>query len=131
VDKMTEIKSAFFKEEEIGKTSELLEIGKTLEDLAVDNDNYIDESAFKPFRFYSADFVVMFNDTDPLDLENKKKLMEHFYNTNLDFFKKKNLELTHPFLKPGRIPLADIDSHGREVLPLLEKRQFVKSVLLV
>ena len=108
-----------------------VEIGKTLEDLAVDNDNYIDESAFKPFRFYSADFVVMFNDTDPLDLENKKKLMEHFYNTNLDFFKKKNLELTHPFLKPGRIPLADIDSHGREVLPLLEKRQFVKSVLLV
>lgn len=36
------------------------EIGKTLEDLAIDNDQYISDEAFKPFEHYSADFNVKF-----------------------------------------------------------------------
>ena len=37
-----------------------VEIGKTLEDLTLDDDKYISDSAFLPFNHYSADFVVRF-----------------------------------------------------------------------
>jgi hypothetical protein len=39
-----------------------VEIGKTLEDLATDNDQWIGDDAFQPFRHYSADFNVRFYD---------------------------------------------------------------------
>lgn len=39
-----------------------VEIGKTLEDLAKDNDQWIGDDAFQPFRHYSADFNVRFYD---------------------------------------------------------------------
>lgn len=108
-----------------------VEIGKTLEDLAMDDDHYIDQSAFKPFRHFSADFVVMFFDTDQHALNKKNELIHKFYEKNRSFFMKHKLNFDHPYMKPGRIPLADIDSHGREVLQLLETRQFVKCVQLI
>jgi hypothetical protein len=39
-----------------------VEIGKTLEDLATDNDQWIGDDAFQPFRHYSADFNIRFYD---------------------------------------------------------------------
>jgi hypothetical protein len=39
-----------------------VEIGKTIEDLANDNDRWIGDDAFQPFRHYSADFNVRFYD---------------------------------------------------------------------
>lgn len=108
-----------------------VEIGKTLEDLAIDNDEYIEWSAFKPFRFYSADFVVMFYDQDDKTLRLKRELCRQFYDKHKEFFLKNKLPIDHHFLKPGRIPLADIDSHGQDVLQLLETRQYVKSVQII
>lgn len=39
-----------------------VEIGKTLEDLASDNDQWIGDDAFQPFNHYSADFNIRFYD---------------------------------------------------------------------
>ena len=47
------------------------EIGKTLEDLSVDNDQYIHDDAFKPFSHYSADFCVKYYDDDELTVKRK------------------------------------------------------------
>lgn len=40
-----------------------VEIGKTLEDLSIDEDHWIGEDAFQPFLRYSADFSVRFYDS--------------------------------------------------------------------
>lgn len=104
------------------------EIGKTLEDLAIDHDAYIGEDAFKPYKFFNADFTVLFYNSD-LDLVMKKReAVRKFYLANSKFFLDKGYYPEHPHLRMGMIPLADLDSHGQELVQLLKHRQFVKSV---
>jgi len=108
-----------------------VEIGKTLEDLAIDNDQYIGEEAFQPYQHYSADFAIMFYDRDSKDVDTVKQKMIQFYQQNKNFFYKRKLSLDNFKLRPGRIPIADLDSHGKELLQLLKDKQFVKSVDLI
>lgn len=105
-----------------------VEIGKTIEDLTVDNDRYISTEAFQPFRHYSADFVVKFFNTDKLEVSISIQKMREFYNKHIDFFNSQNLEFDSPYLKPGTIPLAEIES--KITLNDIETRQCVKSVTL-
>lgn len=104
------------------------EIGKTLEDLAIDNDQYISDDAFKPFKHYSADFGVLFADSDFQQVCQKRDLINEYYLKNSEFFLKQGLGQDHPYLKIGKIPLADIDSSPHDVLQSLRTRQYVKSV---
>ncbi len=101
-----------------------VEIGKTLHDLMLDNDNYIDPAAFQPFTHYSADFVVKFWNDKNADLHDK---LAHYYDQNKDFFQ----SLGHSWLdlkkSVGAIPVADLDYSG-DILKDLETRQFVKAV---
>jgi len=108
-----------------------VEIGKTLENLAVDNDHYISDEAFKPFRYYSADFLILFTDSNINRVTTKRELMKKYYNSNMDFFTAQGLEFAHPYLRPGKIPLAELDSSSLDVLQLLQTRQYVKSVKLI
>jgi hypothetical protein len=108
-----------------------VEIGKTLEDLAIDDDQYISDDAFRPYHHYSADFVVLFHNSIMSDIQTKRKRMKEFYSAHADFFISKNINFDDPMIKPGRIPIADLDSHGTELLQLLKTRQFVKSVSLI
>lgn len=100
------------------------EIGKTLYDLMLDNDNYIDPAAFQPFTHYSADFVVKFWNDKNAYLHDK---LAHYYDQNKDFFQ----SLGHSWLdlkkSVGAIPVADLDYSG-DILTDLETRQFVKAV---
>jgi hypothetical protein len=107
-----------------------VEIGKTLEDLAVDNDQYIADEAFRPFRHYSADFGVLFADSDFQQVCQRRDLVRDYYLSNSEFFLKRGLHSEHAYLKIGRIPLADIDSSPGDVLQLLRTRQYVKSVTI-
>ncbi len=108
-----------------------VEIGKTLEDLAIDNDQYINEQAFKPFSFYSADFCVRLHDADAELRSHKHKLMQEFFSNNRDFFINKGYTESDSRLRPGSIPLAQLVSHDEEILQLLENRQYVKSVYFI
>jgi hypothetical protein len=104
-----------------------VEIGKTLEDLAYDNDDYIGDGAFQPFRHYSADFNVKFYHRQ---IDNNDAILKEYYDAHSNFFAKRNLSWGHPYLSAGSIPLADIvDSHN--VVKEITTRQRVKSVTLI
>jgi hypothetical protein len=107
-----------------------VEIGKTLTDLALDNDQYISDEAFKPFTYYSADFTVRFFHPKLDMLALIKAHVSKYYSQNKQFFLARGLEENHPLLKPGLPPIADLDNAPNNVLELLASRQFVKSVNL-
>lgn len=105
-----------------------VEIGKTIEDLALDNDRYISDEAFKPFSFFSADFAVTFFESDLNWIFEKRDLVRNYYLKHSKFFLDKGYYAGHPHLTLGKIPLADIDYSQPDVLQLIQTRQYVKSV---
>lgn len=98
-----------------------VEIGKTVQDLAQDNDRYIAPGAFQPFRHYSADFVVRFFEQTDIQAKEKSAIIEAYYQDHKDFF-----GLWQSYYASGNIPLADIVNIN-DVYEI-EPRQFVKSV---
>ena len=105
-----------------------VEIGKTLEDLTFDDDHYISDDAFRPFKHYSADFVVMLADSNVIEVSERRLKIAKYYKKHHKFFLDRNLGPTHPHLAAGRIPLADIDTIPGNIVQLLSTRQYVNSV---
>jgi hypothetical protein len=104
------------------------EIGKTLEDLTVDRDNYIGDNMFKPYDFYSADFVVKFWDDTTQEVQNKLQSMQQYYNTHQEFFAKQGYNnFNNPKLLPLRFPVAQlVETMPREqLLEEIKQRQHV------
>jgi hypothetical protein len=91
------------------------EIGKPLEALMQDQDNYITDEAFKPFNYYSADFTVRFWDED---LSKKLSAMNQYYQNNRLFFQDRGYtQFWHPRLLPYIFPVAElIETISREQL---------------
>lgn len=98
-----------------------VEIGKTVEELAVDNDQYIAPGAFQPFRRYSADFVVRFFEQTQSQADAKRAIMLAYYEKH-----KHTLGPWQPCFVNGNIPVADLV--GSLDLSQLQNRQYVKSV---
>jgi hypothetical protein len=98
------------------------EIGKTLEDLAFDNDQYIRSGAFQPFRHYSADFVVRFYEQTPEQAAEKRAIIDAYYRSQRAVFGE-----WQSCYRPGAVAVADIV----DPVPFkeLETRQYIKSVL--
>lgn len=97
------------------------EIGKTLADLAYDNDTYIAPSAFQPFKHYSADFVVRFFEQTQLQADERCAIIETYYKKN-----KNRFGYWKPEYVDGNIPVALLN--GVVDLSQIETRQFVKGV---
>lgn len=110
-----------------------VEIGKTLDDLAMDNDQYIFDSGFQPFRHYSADFNIKFWNDDPRQVVDNRAKIKHYYDQNSEFFKQKQLPWGHRLLTNGSVPLADLVYSGskKELLKKLESHQQVAEVILL
>jgi hypothetical protein len=108
-----------------------VEIGKTLEDLSVDNDHYIFDSAFKPFTSISADFIVKYFNEDKDSIEKKHSDIVKYYNKHKEFFEERNLSLDHPYLTPGLIPVAEVEQIPNDLIDNLKSRQWVKSINLI
>jgi hypothetical protein len=110
-----------------------VEIGKTLDDLAMDNDQYIFDSGFQPFRHYSADFNIKFWNDDPRQVVDNRAKIKHYYDQNSEFFKQKQLPWGHRLLTSGSVPLADLVYSGskKELLKKLESHQQVAEVILL
>jgi len=106
------------------------EIGKTLEHLSVDNDRYVSDTAFKPFRNISADFIVNYYDDDPGQIETKLHIMKEYYYTHKKFFSDRGLPWGHPYLSPGLIPVAEIENMPADLIDKIKTRQWVKSITL-
>ena len=108
-----------------------VEIGKTLEDLAIDDDKYIAPEAYKPFRHYTADFVVRYFGTSTNTWRNNRIKIKNYYEKNKDFFDERGLPLSHPYNRPGHIPLADLMPGQLGIQQEIAKRQFVKTVKII
>jgi hypothetical protein len=100
-----------------------VEIGKTLEDLASDYDQYIEDGAFQPFKHYSADFVVRFSDQTTRQATEAHDKIYAYYQQHKDKFAPWQTCYTN-----GKFPLADLE--GELDLSAIDNRQLVKSVQL-
>lgn len=85
------------------------EIGKTLEDLTQDRDNYISDEAFCPFNHYSADFNVRMYTEPPDHVSEKLCRMQEYYTQHRDFFFDRGFTtFEDPRLLPLRFPVAEL-----------------------
>lgn len=108
-----------------------VEIGKTIEDLANDNDMYIEEDAYKPFRHYTADFVVRFFTSSKETWKTNRIKIKQYYEKNKNFFDSKGLPLAHPYNRPGNIPLADLITKNINIPVEIRKRQYVSNITII
>ena len=94
------------------------EIGKTLEDLTQDRDNYISDDAFKPFSHYSADFSVRMHAETADYVSEKIMRMQEYYNQHKEFFFDCGFTtFQDPRLLPLRFPVAElIETQPRDQL---------------
>jgi hypothetical protein len=109
------------------------EIGKTLEHLAMDRDRYIGDNMFKPYDFYSADFVVKFWDDTSEEISTRLEHMQEYYNTHQDFFNSRGYtKFNDPRLLPLRFPVAQlVETMPREqLLTEIQQRQQVSRVYI-
>jgi hypothetical protein len=106
------------------------EIGKTVEDLAHDNDSYISDDAFKPFDHYSADFNVAFYNRD---LESKVPDMAKYMREHQQFFLDRGIDTVYNTRAlPLRFPLARlVETVSRSaLLAEIAQRQYITRVTL-
>jgi hypothetical protein len=107
------------------------EIGKTLENLTQDRDNYISDEAFRPFNHYSADFVVRFFEEN-INIVGKRVIaMSTYYQQHREFFEQRGYaDFQHPRLLPLYFPVAElIETMPRnELLETIRKYQQVTQV---
>jgi hypothetical protein len=100
------------------------EIGKTLEDLASDDDDYIGDAAFQPFRHYSADFVVRFGAQTTRQAEANRAKIYAYYQQH-----QAKLGPWQVCYTNGQFALADLE--GKLDLDAVANRQMVQSVKLI
>ena len=89
-----------------------VEIGKDLLALALDNDQYISDSAFMPWQRYSADFNVKFWSDSKEDIQHLTRKVNQYYQCNSEFLD----QYVHSQVW-GYLPVADcIDKFDIEQL---------------
>jgi hypothetical protein len=106
------------------------EIGKTVEDLAQDNDKYIGDDAFRPFGHYSADFNIQFYDRDLNDRYDK---VQQYIDEHSDFFLAHGItNVYNTQARPQRFPVADLIYTGNcdQLLADIASRQWVQQVTI-
>jgi hypothetical protein len=109
------------------------EIGKTLEDLTQDRDNYIGEDAFLPFNHYSADFNVRMHEETIGYVSDKLVRMQEYYNLHRDFFFDQGFTtFQDPRLLPLRFPVAElIETQPREqLINAIRQQQHITKISL-
>lgn len=109
------------------------EIGKTLEDLTQDRDNYIGHDAFKPFNLYSADFNVRLHEETVTYAAEKILRMQQYYLDHQTFFYDRGYPTFQDSrLLPLRFPVAQlIETMSREqLLKEIQQRQLVTKVTI-
>ena len=109
------------------------EIGKTLEDLTQDRDNYISDDAFKPFSHYSADFNVRMYEETVEYVSDKLVRMQEYYNLHRDFFFDQGFAtFQDPRLLPLRFPVAElIETQPRDqLIEAIKQHQHITQVTL-
>lgn len=91
------------------------DIGKQLEDLAIDEDQYVADDAFVPFTHYSADIVTRFWDLSAEDVGERFAFINDYYTIHQEFFNKKGFKgIDDPRFALGSLPLAELEYVSRD-----------------
>jgi hypothetical protein len=110
-----------------------VEIGKTLLDLVIDNDTYIDDEAFRPFNYYNPDFVVRLFELDSNVVDLMLQNMQQYYQDHYDFFVNRGYsQFDHVRLQPLQFPVASIiETVPRDqLIKDIQQRQLVTRVYI-
>ena len=110
-----------------------VEIGKTLEELTQDQDQYIEDDAFKPWDFYSADFVVRLFELSESEVLAKAVSMMNYFDQHQEFFHSRRYSsIGNVKLAPLKFPVAQlIETVSRDqLLADIQQRQFVTQVTI-
>lgn len=107
-----------------------VEIGKTLEDLSRDNDQYIADDAFRPFKQFSADFNIKFYDVAAEEAQATTDKMYAYYDQHQQWFEQQGYYRNDLRIRPGQIPLAQLitDLSRQEVFELIRTHQCITAV---
>ena len=108
-----------------------VEIGKTLQDMALDDDDHIGDEAYKPFRHYASDFIIRYWGMTVESINKYHRMYKEHYDENKEFYDSR-YNYSHIYNRPGNIPLAKLQTHLSpiEVVTEIQKRQCVSSVKL-
>lgn len=106
-----------------------VEIGKTLQELSIDNDHHISPEAYKPFRHYASDFVIRYFSSSHQSWLQFKKIFRKHYEENNEFYDS-SYDYSHPYNRPGNIPLAKLKTHlpQKEVIESIRDRSQVSDI---
>lgn len=105
-----------------------VEIGKTLEDLMKDNDKYIDDDAFKPWEYFSADFKVMLTNSNTIESRIEKQQCLEYFRLNREFFELRGYKEFDPRLRPGAVHIGQMRYRNADIINDIAEHQFVQSV---
>jgi len=109
-----------------------VEIGKTIEDLWRDKDEYIEPEAFQPFCRFSADFTVKFYDEDINTVKNIMESCSKYFNEKKKFFNSLGYKKLEKKLLPGLPKIGSLVYNNKlEVIKNIESRQMIKLVILL
>lgn len=110
-----------------------VEIGKTLLDLAIDGDKYISDDAFRPFNYYSADFVVRFYEPTKEEIDRNLSLAKNYFYTHQEFFQARGYS-SHDDVRllPLFFPVADlVENRPRDqLINAIAQQQKIKKIYL-
>lgn len=110
------------------------EIGKTLEDLTLDRDNYISDEAFRPFNHFSADFNVKMHEEPDSEIAEKLSMIETYFNEHVGFFQSRGYTTVNdPRLLPLRFPVAELveTMPRKQLLAEIQRRQQVTNITIL
>lgn len=110
-----------------------VEIGKTAMDLTLDNDQYIFDTAFKPFEHYSADFVAYFYENTDSEIAERRQLLEQYYQQHRQFFQRLGINDTDDYrIKPVRFKVAQLQTQDRhKIINQLQANQLIADIELI
>lgn len=109
-----------------------VEIGKTAQDLARDNDIYLADEMFQPFTHYSADFLVTFYNQPAGDMRSVLQSIDRYWQNNRDFFQKFGINASNDTrMMPFRFKVAQLQytsGHEHAIIDMIRQNQIVTSV---
>lgn len=109
-----------------------VEIGKTLEDLMKDDDQYILPESFKPWENFSADFRITLNNTNTIESRINREKCLCYYDTNKEFFESQGYSKYDTRLRPGFIHIGKMRYTNQEhIFNLIKEHQYVLEVNFV
>ena len=109
-----------------------VEIGKTARDLAHDNDQYIADDMFRPFDFYSSDFVITFSSMSLQEMEPVLHSIDLYFNQHREFFRSQGVRSSRDTrMLPLRFKVAQLDYEPAEkdaIISMIRENQIITSV---